>query len=217
MAADAGIKIKSFFGRLSLILGLVIIFYLIALPLYPLVRYNFFPPNFSDVIDSENQTASSTAATSTAVSATTTTGSLTDNNRETEKQNANRIIIKKIGVNAPIIESANEQYGLNHGAWHYPSSGTPGKSGNMVITGHRFKYLPPNNLTFYLLDKLETGDAIAIVWNGKPFKYRVSGTKIVSANETSILAPTDDQTLTVFTCDPIYSTENRLVIIAKPE
>ncbi len=127
----------------------------------------------------------------------------------------NRIIIPKIGVNSPIIESNDAKYGLNRGAWRTPISSTPDKGGNMVISGHRYKYLPPNNLTFYLLDKLVVGDVMSVQWQGEDYYYRVKQTKIVEPTDVSILNPTTTTTLTVYTCDPIYSQQHRLVVIAE--
>ena len=127
----------------------------------------------------------------------------------------NALIIPKIGVNIPIIESEDEKYGLSRGAWRLPKSSTPEENGNMVLTGHRFKYLPPSNLTFYLLHKLEAGDIVSVVWNNKTYYYRVKEKKVVSADDTSILKQTKKPTLTIYTCDPIYSTKNRLVIVAE--
>jgi len=141
-----------------------------------------------------------------------------DNNAENKiviPTSGNRLIITKIGVNAPIIESENENYGLSRGSWHLPDSSTPDKGGNTVITGHRFKYLPPNNVTFYLLDKLEEGDIISVVWDDKEYYYRVKETKIVGKTETSVLNKSEEPILTLFTCHPIYSEENRLVVVAE--
>jgi len=125
----------------------------------------------------------------------------------------NRIIIPKIGVNAPIVESDNANYGLSRGSWRVPESSTPDKGSNTVITGHRFKYLPPNNLTFYLLDKLEPGDVFSVIWNEKDYYYRVRENKIVDKTEISILNSTKESVVTLFTCHPIYSTEQRLVVV----
>lgn len=127
----------------------------------------------------------------------------------------NRLIIKKIGVNAPIVETKNSDYGLSLGSWHVPESSTPDKGGNTVLTGHRFKYLPPNNLTFYLLDKLETGDILSVIWQDKDYFYRVKESKIVPATDFSIMSKSDEPILTLYTCDPIYSTKNRLVVIGE--
>jgi len=126
---------------------------------------------------------------------------------------ANRLIITKIGVNAPIVESKNSEYGLSLGAWHIPKSANPTKIGNMVLTGHRFKYLPPSNLTFYLFDKLEPGDIVSIIWNQKTYYYKIRETKVVDKTDLSVEAPSDKPIITMYTCTPIYSTEKRLVVI----
>ena len=126
----------------------------------------------------------------------------------------NRLIITKIGVNAPIVESQSAEYGLSKGAWHMPDSSTPDKGGNTVITGHRFKYLPPSNLTFYLLDKLTKGDLITVIWHKKDYIYRVREVKVVPATDFSVIKPSDKPILTLFTCHPIYSTEKRLVVVS---
>jgi LPXTG-site transpeptidase (sortase) family protein len=127
----------------------------------------------------------------------------------------NRLIIQKIGVNAPIVESKSSEYGLSKGSWLVPDTSTPDKGGNTVITGHRFKYLPPNNLTFYLLDKLAPGDIISVIWHESDYYYRVRETKIVDDSELAIQAPSKKPILTLFTCHPIYSTEQRLVVAAE--
>jgi LPXTG-site transpeptidase (sortase) family protein len=127
---------------------------------------------------------------------------------------SNRLIITKIGVNAPIVESKSAEYGLSKGAWHMPDSSTPDKGGNTIITGHRFKYLPPSNLTLYLLDKLTKGDLITVIWRGRDYIYRVREIKIVPKTDFSILKSSEKPILTIFTCHPIYSTEKRLVVIS---
>ncbi len=126
-----------------------------------------------------------------------------------------RLIIEKIGVNIPIVESASSEYGLHFGAWRDPKTSTPDKGGNTVITGHRFKYLPPSNLTFYLFHKLEIGDIASILWNDEYFIYKIKEIKTVEPTEISILEATDDSILTMYTCDPIYSQDKRLVVIAE--
>lgn len=127
---------------------------------------------------------------------------------------ANTLIIPKIGINIPIIESEDENYGLERGAWKLPKSSTPEEIGNMILTGHRFKYLPPSNLTFYLFHKLEAGDIVSVIWDGKPYYYKIKEIKKVSADDTSVLKQTKTSILTMYTCDPIYSTKNRLVVVA---
>jgi sortase A len=103
---------------------------------------------------------------------------------------------------------------LSQGAWRLPETSTPDLGSNTVISGHRYKYLPPNNLTFYLLDKLAAGDIINVVWKNKEYDYRVRESKIVPPTQISILDPTEEPILTLFTCDPIFSEKNRLVVTA---
>ena len=187
-----------------LIIGLAI--YLIALPFYPLVKYQILTK--LQIINSPQASDISQVI------------------KETEKiinhlpqadysVSPNRIIITKIGVNAPIIESTNANYALARGAWRVPESSTPDQVGNVVITGHRFKYLPPSNLTFYLLDKLEKEDLVSLVWQGKNYYYQIKEIKVVDKHDFSILATSQKPILTIFTCDPIYSDKNRLVVIAE--
>ncbi|MFA6587870.1 MAG: sortase [Patescibacteria group bacterium] len=128
----------------------------------------------------------------------------------------NRLVIPKIGVNLPIVEGQNEDIALNRGAWHIPNSSNPKIGGNTVLSAHRFRYRPPSNLTLYLLDKVQAGDIMIIYWQGKEYDYRVSATKIVPRSNTDMAEPTQEPRLTVFTCHPLFSTKNRLVVIGEP-
>ncbi|MEK7160426.1 MAG: class E sortase [Patescibacteria group bacterium] len=194
---------RSFQKTLVSILGFLIIalvLYLVILPFYPILKYNFLK---EEVKVAEQKAASSSRTV------------LAQEKRVEENYSGNRLVIDKIGVNTSIVEGENEN-ALNRGAWRAPESSTPSAGGNTVITGHRFKYLPPNNLTFYLLDKLVAGDTILVIWNDKEYWYLVSETKIVPPEAMEILNPTDKPILTLFTCDPIWSQTNRLVVISEP-
>lgn len=213
---------KQFLKALIVLLELVviaIIVYFVALPLFPIAKYKLayqsqaIQINWQD-IDIVKQKISQMRQ---ALSLT--------NEAEPNQQNVlpqaeydvspNRVIIAKIGVNAPIVESANASDGLSKGAWHLPDSSTPDQGGNTIITGHRFKYLPPSNLTFYLFHELEIGDIVLIIWQGQEYYYKIKQIKIVEATDFSILAQTEEPMITLFTCDPIYSQKNRLVVIAE--
>lgn len=141
---------------------------------------------------------------------------INDGSDPTTKQltDEKRLIIPSIGVDTPIIEGPDES-ALNKGAWRIPKTSTPDHGGNTVISGHRFKYLPPNNTTFYLLDKLQPGDAIQVQWAAKLYNYRVTGSREVKPEQVEILENTKDDRLTLFTCTPILSTTRRLVVTAE--
>lgn len=216
--------IKALVAILELLaIGLVI--YLAALPFYPAVKYKLAYKNNDPQIDwqdikvVEEKTKEIISCLPRAGGAEERIGQagLNKNHAAGTEYGAspNRVIIAKIGVNAPIIESENGDYALSRGAWLPPEASTPDKGGNTVITGHRFKYLPPNNLTFYLFHKLEAGDIISIIWRDKNYYYKIKETKIISADDLSILKQTKEPILTMFTCDPIYSQKNRLVVVGE--
>ena len=208
------------------LLAIGIIIYLIALPFYPAVKYKLvyqgkdLQTDWQD-IEAVKQKTEEMIKESLPIAE--------DKQNNQEKQieqranlpqseysvSTNRVIIAKIGVNAPIIDSADGDYALSQGAWRLPETSTPDKAGNTVITGHRFKYLPPSNLTFYLFHKLKAGDIVSVLWNSENYYYKIKDIKIVEAHDFSILEPTEKSTLTLFTCDPIYSQKNRLVVVGE--
>ncbi|MFA5131124.1 MAG: sortase [Patescibacteria group bacterium] len=183
------------------ILNIALLLYLIVYPFYPQIKYRFFGAK-----DKESQDISQVnAAVKTII------------NKLPASEfsiSPDRLIIPKIGVNAPIILSDNEKTGLSKGAWLVPFGSTPDKGGNTIITGHRFKYLPPNNTTFYLFDKLKTGDIFSILWQGRQYNYRVRQTMIIDPSNSSPYNISPKAIVTLYTCDPIYSTKNRLVIVS---
>lgn len=195
------------------ILGLLIVIlsiYLVGLPLYPKIEYYFWSSGQKTSQAQDEQAAVS--ASSSAAYAGSNISSVQDLSVAANKELGNRLIVKKIGIDTPIIESQNASWALNRGAWRLPETSTPDKGGNTAISGHRFKYLPPNNLTFYLLDKLAAGDILIVFWDGKEYNYRVASSKIVLPTDVSVIAPTEKPTLTLITCDPIFSQKNRLIV-----
>lgn len=127
----------------------------------------------------------------------------------------NVLVIPKINVYINIIESNNAEWAWDRGAWHDPSTSTPEQGSNTVLSAHRFRYRPPYKATFYLLDKLEDGDLVYVYWEGKKYTYRVNSEKVVSPSATEVLNPTERSIITLITCDPLFSTENRLIVTAE--
>lgn len=219
MLKSAVIKIDWLLKILFPILGFLtvaLISYLILLPIHPLVKYEILRSSISG-----NQSA---RAAGSSITVSLNRGVLPKNLSKLPARSAveitksaNRVIIKKIGVDVPIVEApeAKWQAALNKGAWRIPQTSTPEQGGNVVISAHRYKYLPPNNLTFYLLDKLTAGDIINVIWENKEYNYKVKESKIVPPTDISILNPTEISTLTLLTCDPIWSGKNRLVVVAE--
>lgn len=128
----------------------------------------------------------------------------------------NRIAIPSIGLNEPINEGSSLA-AADTGPWRLPQTSTPPEGSNTVIVGHRFSYAQDIAKPFYSLDKVEVGNQIIIYWQKQVYKYMVVDKLVVTPNQTSIQDPTDDARLTLYTCTPLWTARNRLVIVAIPE
>lgn len=125
----------------------------------------------------------------------------------------NRIVIPAIGLDEHIFEGRSP-YTLSKGIWHMPDTADPDKPGNMVLLGHRFTYRGPAVL--FNLDKVKAGDSYIIFWNQKEYDYTVRSVKVVSPYDLSITEPTPTPTVTIYTCTPLWTSKQRLVIQAAP-
>lgn len=126
----------------------------------------------------------------------------------------NTLVIPKISVDAKVLEGNTADI-LNTGFWRRPKSSSPDKGGNVVITGHRFLYTSGPN-TFYDLDKVHKGDDIILYWGGKEYSYVVDEVKIVAPTAVEIEEPTQEDVLTLYTCTPLWTSKQRLVVKARP-
>lgn len=124
----------------------------------------------------------------------------------------NRMIIPKIALDQHIFEGKSPKT-VNKGIWAKPNGSTPPKGGNTILVGHRFTYDGP--ASFYSLDKVAVGDAIVVYWQGKEYDYKVTTTKVVPPSAIEIENPTKTNQLTIYTCTPLWSAKNRLVVIAE--
>jgi len=125
-----------------------------------------------------------------------------------------KIFINSIEVEGNIFEGLDSKT-MNKGFWHFPTSDLPGQKGNSVIIGHRYAKLPPNKDTFFNLDKVKVGDKIEVVQLDQTHTYIVTDTKIVEKNDISILQNYSDYRITLITCSPLWSSDQRLVVIGK--
>ena len=100
---------------------------------------------------------------------------------------------------------------LRLGPGHYPSTPLPGEAGNVAIAGHRTTWGHP----FRHLDQLRIGDPLVVTTVQGRFLYRVTRTFVVLPTDTSVIAPSSRNELTLTTCNPPYSAATRLVIRAE--
>lgn len=134
-------------------------------------------------------------------------------NKPTPKDN--RLVIPSIDVDTEIKEGSTMDVAANEGVWRRPNTSDSPLKSNMVLAGHRFAYSHPYG-AFYHLDKLKVGDTLAIYWHGSEYLYKVTSSKVVEPTALYVENPTSSPTLTLYTCTPIWSAKQRLVIIAEP-
>jgi sortase A len=123
-----------------------------------------------------------------------------------------RMVIPKIGLDWYVVEGVSLG-DLAKGPGHFHETPMPGQLGNAAIAGHRTTHGAP----FYDLDRLAAGDPITITTKVGTYTYRVTGTEVVSPTEYAKVIPTTDPsvaTLTLATCNPRFSTSQRLIVHA---
>ena len=102
---------------------------------------------------------------------------------------------------------------LRHGIGHFPNTPLPGQLGNAALAGHRTSHLAP----FEDLDTLQIGDEIQIFTSiGDAYAYNVTDMFVVNPSDYQVVTDTDPNvaTLTLITCTPKYTSQQRLVIKA---
>lgn len=131
----------------------------------------------------------------------------------------NSIIIYKINVRAPLVfANGTSQKELNkaldQGVIIYPGSALPGQNGEVFLSGHSSSY--PWDKTQYgqvftLLDKVEVGDIVSLIYDHAQYDYRIIGKQILAPKDTKINS-TSEPILVLMTCWPIGTALNRLVV-----
>ena len=119
-----------------------------------------------------------------------------------------RLRVPKVGYSAVVREGV----GLNvlaSGPGHYPTSAWPGRPGTVGVAAH--------NAYWIQFDQLHPGDELVLETRYGTFHYRMTGRRIVSPRDTSVLTPKQDRQLTLTTCWPLWAGElaqQRLAIFA---
>jgi sortase A len=94
-------------------------------------------------------------------------------------------------------------------ASHGVGSANPGELGNTVIFAHARDEL------FGPLRNLRQDAFVYVLSKDRWFRYQVIETKLVDPNAVEVIAPTEDEILTLYTCSGFFDTK-RLIVVAKP-
>ena len=123
-----------------------------------------------------------------------------------------RLQIPSIGVDQYVVSGTSDD-DLAKGPGHYVGTALPGQAGNVAIAGHRTTHGAP----FNGLGRLVAGDRIILTttW-GEHLTYLVTGTPVaVSPSDVSVLNYFGDNRITLTTCNPEFSSTQRLVAVGE--
>lgn len=120
--------------------------------------------------------------------------------------------IPTINAELPIVEGTDEDE-LEKGVGHYSGTAYPLGNDQIVLSGHR-------DTVFRSMGELKIGDILTIQLPYGNFSYQIESTKIVAADDLTVIQPTaPDEVLTVTTCYPfsyVGDAPDRYIITAKP-
>jgi len=119
------------------------------------------------------------------------------------------IRIETLGIELPLVYGV-EPEDLSVAPGFYPQGVGPGEKGNMAIAGHRTTYGAP----FRHLNDLNDDDHIVVASSEAEYVYAVEEVFVVDRYAWEVIDPTPEPKLTLTTCHPVGSAEERLVVRA---
>jgi len=125
------------------------------------------------------------------------------------------IAIPRLQVRAPVYERGIDAtrhlpIAPGYAATHFWYSGALGRPGNYVVYGHD----DIEGNIFQNLPAMRAGDRVYLDSGAHRYAYQVSGSRIVSPLDVSVMAPTRSATLTLISCYPFDVDTQRIVVTA---
>jgi sortase A len=121
-----------------------------------------------------------------------------------------RILIPRLHLSA-MVREGTDHWTLQLAVGHVPATALPGQPGNVGIAGHRDTF-------FHDLKHLKKSDRIDFLTLDGDFKNRVEEMMIVPPENTGVLEPSSENTLTLVSCYPfqyIGNAPKRFVVRAR--
>lgn len=150
------------------------------------------------------------------------------NNSEEEVTEAEEKIpfslsVPKLEIQTPVnlnVDPAKEDeynQALKSGVNHLPGTALPDSGkGNVVIYGHSSSENGGiYGQIFSSLNQLEKGDKIELSYKDQPYIFSVVDKQIIKPDDLTALDQTKTQYITLMTCWPIGTTDERLIVIGK--
>ncbi len=124
----------------------------------------------------------------------------------------NHLILPSLQLDEPVYDGTSPSM-IDKGIWRRPNTSTPERGGNTVLVGHRFIYA--GTAVFYNLDKLQISDDVYLVYGQKIYHYKITSSSVVPPTAVEVEAPSSETKLTLYTCTPLLTAKDRLVIVAE--
>ena len=125
-------------------------------------------------------------------------------------EQANRIQIPAIGVDAPIVQGDGWEQ-LKKGVGQHIGSADPGEKGNIVLSAHNDIF----GEIFRDLDRLKPGDEITVYTNQRAYTYVISESQVVEPTQVEVMESTSQPSLTLISCYPYLVDDQRIAITSR--
>jgi LPXTG-site transpeptidase (sortase) family protein len=124
------------------------------------------------------------------------------------KPSSSRISIPRLHLKSQVFPAAE----LDLGPSWWPVTGRPGGGDTVAIAGHRTTHTHP----FYYLERLRRDDVVYVTYRGRAYRYRVTGSRVISSTDLHIADAVGHERLLLTACTPRGSAAFRLVVEARP-
>jgi sortase A len=121
------------------------------------------------------------------------------------------ITVPRIGLHMVLVNGTDHET-LKKGPGRDERAFLPGEGQLVYIAGHRTTYLAP----FSRIDSLRKGDEISLKMPYATFVYRVSGQRIVTATNMSVLRSRGHEVVELQACHPRFFATHRYIVYALP-
>jgi sortase A len=122
-----------------------------------------------------------------------------------------RIIVPRLGLNMILVEGTDHD-SLTKGPGRDIRTFMPGQKQLVYIAGHRTTYLAP----FSHIDALRKGDLVRLEMPYATFIYRITGHRIVTADDISVLRSHGHEVVELQACHPRFFATHRYIAYALP-
>jgi sortase A len=122
-----------------------------------------------------------------------------------------RIVVPRIGLSMVLVYGTDHE-SLKKGPGLDPRTFFPGQDRLVYIAGHRTTYAAP----FSHIDRLRRGDVIRLVLPYGTFEYSVTGQRVVSSTDVSVLKSKNHEQIALQACHPRFFASQRLIVYGQP-